>query len=164
MRIIVHRHPLLPVLSIISLSAYSPLRLQQLLGTAQVNIKLNNTMFSAKARIDPASQTTFISRQCERKLDLPTYLAPAATIVGLNGAVAANSRKVCIVSLRSPIDPSFELTTEAHVVEKLSGQLPKCSLAENDDFDAHKFLLTGFKYAHMDLLLGKDVYPQIMLS
>ena len=76
----------------------------------------------------------------------------------------ASSRKVCIVSLRSVIDPSFVLITEAYVVEKLSGKLPTCSLAQYADFDAPEFPLTDVKYAHMDLLLGGDVYPQIMLS
>ena len=98
-----------------------------LLGTAQVNIELDHVIFSTRALIDPASQATFISRKLQRKLDLPTYSVPAATITGLNGAVVAHSRKVRIVSLRSPIDPSFKLTTEAYVVEKLSGQLPTCS-------------------------------------
>ena len=46
---------------------------------------------------------TFISRELQWKLDLPTYSAPAAAIVGLKDAVVASRRKKCIVSLRSPI-------------------------------------------------------------
>ena len=56
-----------------------------LLATAEVNIKLNNATVSARALIDPASQAT--TRKLQRKLNLPIYSAPAATIAGLNGAV-----------------------------------------------------------------------------
>ena len=139
----------------------STLSLTILLGTAEANIKLNNAMISARALMDPASQATFISRRLQRELDLSKYSPPAATIVGLNGAVVANSRIVCIVSLWSPIDLSFKLTTEAYVVEQLTGQLPICLLAKYADFDTSELPLTDFKYAHMDLLLGGVVYPQI---
>ena len=121
-------------------------------------------MVSARALIDPASQGTFISRNLQRKLDLPIYSAPAATIVGLNGAVVANSKNVCFVSLRLPIDPSFKFTKEAYVVEMLTGQLPTWSFAKYADSDAPELPLTDFEYAHMDFLLGGDVYPQITLS
>ena len=75
-----------------------------LLCTAEVNIKLNNAIISERALIDPAFQATFISRGLQRKLDRPMYSAAAVTIVGLNCTnVVANSRNVCIVSLRSPL-------------------------------------------------------------
>ena len=82
------------------------------------------------AEIDPASQATFISRKLQKKLSLPTYAAPATEIVGLNGAVAAKSTKVCIISLRSSEDPNFNLKLEAYVVEKLTGRLPTYSLSK----------------------------------
>ena len=121
-------------------------------------------MVSARALIDPASQATSISRKLQRKLDLPIYLALGTTIMGLHGAVVANSTEVCIVSLWSPIHRSSKLSTEAYVVEQLTGQLSTCSLAKYDDSDAPELPLTDFKYAHTDLLLGGDVYPQIILS
>ena len=83
---------------------------------------------------------TFISRKLQRKLDFPTYLAPATTIMGLNGAEIANSTKVCIISLGFPIDPSFKLNTEANVVEQFIGQLPAYCLAKYADFDAPEFV------------------------
>ena len=64
----------------------------------------NDVVFPARALFDPASRATFFSRKLQLKLDLPILLAPSATIVGFNGAVAANSTKVCIVSLGSTID------------------------------------------------------------
>ena len=116
--IIVHRHPLLPVLYRNSLPKDRLPRL--LLGTTRVYIKLGHVIFSARSLIDPASEATFISRKLQRKLDLPTFLAPAANVV------VANSKKVCIISLGSPTNPLFRLTTEAYVVEQLTGQLPTC--------------------------------------
>ena len=93
---------------------------------------------------------------------ISSSIHPSATAVGLKGAVAANSTKVCIVSLGSSIDPAFSLTTEAYVVDKLTGRLPTCSLAKFVDFNTSDLPLTDLKCAHMDLLLGGDIYSQIM--
>ena len=101
--------------------------------------------------LDPASHTTFISRKLQRNLDLPTYSSPTAKIVGLNGAVVANSTKLSLGS----IDPSFKLCTEAYVVEKVIGPLRACLLAKYADFDAPEL---PFR-THMDLLLGGSIGP-----
>ena len=123
-----------------------------------MNVVHNDVVFPGRALIDPASQATFISKKLQRKLDLPTLLAPSVTVVGHNGAVAANSTKVCIVSLGYSIDPEFSLTAEAYVHDKLTGQLPTCSLAKFVDFNTSDLPLTDLKCAHMDLLLGGDIY------
>ena len=94
----------------------------------------NDVVFPARALIDPTSQDTFITRKLQSKLDLPTLLEPAAAVVGLNGAVAVNATKACIVSQASSIDPAFRLTTETYVVDKLTCRLPTCSLAKFVDF------------------------------
>ena len=60
--------------------------------------------------------------------------------------------------------PHFELTTEAYVIEKLTGQLPTCSLAKYANTDALELPLIDFKYALMGLILSGDLYLQIMLS
>ena len=91
-----------------------------LLATTVVDIMLNDVRYSARALIDPASHATFVSRRLQRKLDLPTFSVPSAAIFGLNGAIAANSTRVCSVSLGSPIDPEFHLQTDAYVVEQLT--------------------------------------------
>ena len=83
--------------------------------------------------------------------------------MGLNGTVVANSTKVCIVSLGSSIDLAFSITTEAYVVDNLTGRLPTCSLAKFVDFNTTDLPLTDLKCIHMDLLLGGDIYSQIML-
>ena len=77
--------------------------------------------------------------------------------------MVANLTKVCIILLGSPIDPSFELITEAYVAEKLAGQLPTCSLVNCVDFDIPDLPLLDFKYTHMKLLSGGDVHSQMML-
>ena len=121
----------------------------------------NDVVFLARALIDPPSQATFISRKLHRKLNLPTLLAPSVTVVGLNGALAANSTKVCIVSLVSSIDPAFSLTTKAYVVDRLTGRLPTCSSTKFVDFGTPDLLLTDLECAHMDLLLGGDIYIRL---
>ena len=90
MWIIIQRHPSIPQFrypTTVHLVLTSSVRIYE------VNIELDHFMFSARALIDPATQATFISRKLQRKPDLPIYSTPAATIVGLNGAVVANSIK-----------------------------------------------------------------------
>ena len=58
-----------------------------------VNVVHNDVVFPVRALIDPASQVTFISRKLQRKLDLPTLSAPAATVVGVNGTVVQTRLK-----------------------------------------------------------------------
>ena len=97
-------------------------------------------------------------------LDLLTPSAPAAAILGLNGAIAANSTKICSVSLGLPIFPEFHMEADAYVIDQLTGLLPTCSLKNAVDFDLSKIFASHLKCSHMDLLLGADVYSQIMLT
>ena len=80
-----------------------------------MNIVHNDVVCPARNVINLASQAAFIYRNLERKLDSTKLLA---LFVGLNGAVTANSNKVCIVSLGFSIDRAFSLTTEVYVVGK----------------------------------------------
>ncbi|XP_075150742.1 uncharacterized protein LOC142224843 [Haematobia irritans] len=133
-----------------------------LLGTTVVDLCCHGVKCSARALIDPASQATFISRKLQKKLALPIFPVTSANIVGLNGTISAKSTNVCRISLCSPIDPTFELSTDAYVVDKLTGRLPTYSLSQLLDVDLPEVTMCDLKCSHMDLLLGGDIYSRIM--
>ena len=56
------------------------------------------------------------------------------------------------------------METDAYVVDQLTGCLPTCSLKDAVDLDLSKISASDLKCCHMDLLLGADVYSQIMLT
>lgn len=134
-----------------------------LLGTTNCEVLVNDIRCSARALIDPASQATFISKRLQKKLSIPTFSAPTAEITGLSGSVAATSSKICYISIGSSIDPQFKIRTEAYVVEKLTGRLPSCSLSNIITSNFPEISMTDVKCTRMDMLLGGDVYPHILL-
>ena len=91
-----------------------------------------------------------------------TLSVRAAAIFRLNGVKAANSAKIYSVSLGLPIGAKLHLKTDAYVVKQFTGRLSNCSLKV--DFDLSKISASDFKCSLMDLLLGTDVYLQIMLE
>lgn len=105
-----------------------------LLVTTVVDIIFNDVRCSAGALIDFAPQATFISRRLQRKLNLSTFYAPAATRLVHNGAIMANYTKVCSVSLGSSIEHELHLETEEYVIEKLTGCLPTCCRSNQYQF------------------------------
>lgn len=53
-------------------NCFAATSVQILLGTAQVNIIFRGDIFTARAVIDPGSQSSFISEKLQRQLSLPT--------------------------------------------------------------------------------------------
>ncbi|XP_075155869.1 uncharacterized protein LOC142229212 [Haematobia irritans] len=133
-----------------------------LLGTTVVELCCHGVKCSARALIDPASQATFISRKLQKKLALPIFPVTSANIVGLNGTISAKSTNVCRISLCSPIDPTFKLSTDAYVVYQLTGRLPTYSLSQLFDVNLPGITMCDLKCSHMDVLLGGDIYSRIM--
>ncbi|XP_075150695.1 uncharacterized protein LOC142224793 [Haematobia irritans] len=93
---------------------------------------------------------------------LPIFPVTSANIVGLNGLISAKSTNVFGISLCSPIDTTFELSTDAYVVDQLTGRLPTYSLSQLLDVNLPEITMCDLKCSHMDLLLGDDIYSQIM--
>ncbi|XP_037826209.1 uncharacterized protein LOC119614167, partial [Lucilia sericata] len=137
-----------------------------LLGTALVDIYSHNLKYTVRALIDSASEATFISRKLQHKLSLKTQ--PSQTdIHGLNDALTATSTQLCHIRIGSPIDNAFEIYANAFVVKKLTSQLPYYPLAElkASVFSDLKMADTyRSKNSEIELLIGGDVYPKIMLT
>ncbi|XP_075156697.1 uncharacterized protein LOC142229978 [Haematobia irritans] len=102
---------------------------------------------SDRALIDPASQATFISRKLQKKLALPIFPVTSANIIDLNGTISAKSTN---------------LSTDAYVVDKLTGRLPTYSLSQLLDVHLPDITVSDLKCSHMNLLLGGDIYSRIM--
>ena len=137
-----------------------------ILGTAMVNIIHQGTTYQARALIDPASEASFISERLQQSLKLSSKTI-VAEISGVNQAFSATSKKSCSLKIGSPIDPSIILETSALVLPNISGHLPSCRvnsdlgnispnlrLADSNPFDSRP----------VDLLLGSDLYPKILLG
>uniref|UniRef100_A0A1I8NRC1 Uncharacterized protein n=1 Tax=Stomoxys calcitrans TaxID=35570 RepID=A0A1I8NRC1_STOCA len=134
-----------------------------LLFTAVVQIESREQLFDAKAIIDSGSQSTFITDKLKNKLSLPTK-RNLVHVTGLNQIVAETSNKACLFTLRSRVDPSFQLEVWSPVWKTLPSNLPQRNLdlaqlwdVVNLDFADPKFYISQ----PVDLLIGMDIGPLI---
>ncbi|GBP96517.1 hypothetical protein EVAR_69874_1 [Eumeta japonica] len=135
-----------------------------ILGTALVDVYKDDLKCTVRALIDSASEATFISKKLQRHLGLNTRVSEAQ-IHGLSDSVTATSAQSCEIKIGSPVDPSFELASNALVITKLTGQLayyPSTAL-KNSNFSKLQLAdIYRHQCSEIDLLLGGDVYPKII--
>ncbi|XP_059226988.1 uncharacterized protein LOC131998556 [Stomoxys calcitrans] len=134
-----------------------------LLFTAIVQIESRGQLFDARAIIDSGSQSTFITEKLKNKLSLPTK-RNLVHVTGLSQIVAETSNKACLFTLRSRIEPRFELEVWAPVLKTLPSNLPPHNLdlaqlrdVANLDLADPKFYISQ----PVDLLIGMDIGPLI---
>ncbi|XP_058987179.1 uncharacterized protein LOC131806656 [Musca domestica] len=137
-----------------------------LLGTAMVNIVHLGVSFPARALIDPASESSFISERLQTRLKLPAR-STNAVISGVSCSLSATANKACRLQISSPFDPSLKLETNVLVLRAISGNLP--SFVVNSDLrsqipDLRLADVNLFESRPVDLLLGADLYPKILLD
>ncbi|XP_065362051.1 uncharacterized protein LOC135955621 [Calliphora vicina] len=135
-----------------------------LLGSAICIVHVNDLRCAARALVDPGSQGTFISRRLQRKLSIPTFSVPSTNVTGMMDCLAGNSSTMCVLSVGSPIDPSFKLKICAYVVEKITGRLPSCTLSDIVNSSFPDITMTDVMCTRMDILFGGNVYPKILTS
>lgn len=137
-----------------------------LLGTAIIELCYLDSRYRVRALIDSGSEGCFISEKLFNKLKMP-YSRTNAQISGLNNSISAISSKQCSFCLSSARDQDIQIPISALVVPHLSGNLPSNpvpksvveSLPSLPWADAQFF--TSSK---IDILLGGDVFPSIMLK
>ncbi|XP_036345828.1 uncharacterized protein LOC118755085 [Rhagoletis pomonella] len=146
-------------------SCYANTNSGVLLGTARVNIRLNGTDFSARALIDSGSECSFITERLKRRINLPAKRMHAQ-VSGITNATSAQVKEACSIELRSPVDPLFSLHATVLVLTRLTGNLPSCHISAMT-MQAFPGLVLADKRFYMneevDLVLGGDIYPQIIL-
>ncbi|XP_058976757.1 uncharacterized protein LOC131801808 [Musca domestica] len=137
-----------------------------LLGMAVVNIVHQGVLYPARALIDPASESSFISERLQNRLKLPA--SPAKAVVsGVSGSLSATANKSCRIQISSPLDNSPTLETSVLVLPTISENLP--SFVTNSDLrpqipDLRLADVNLFEPRPVDLLLGADIYPNIVLD
>uniref|UniRef100_A0A0A1XQH6 Protein dopey-1 homolog n=1 Tax=Zeugodacus cucurbitae TaxID=28588 RepID=A0A0A1XQH6_ZEUCU len=143
-----------------------PTSQSMLLGTAMVTICHNENTFTVRALIDSGSEGTFITSSLQKRLNL-TSRKVSARVSGLNNTVSGRVQTVCSITIGSPRNKGLKLEAEALVLPKLTGLLPSRSinpsivkrlpnipLADNNFHTSQK----------VDLLIGGDIYPKIILN
>ncbi|XP_075150879.1 uncharacterized protein LOC142224987 [Haematobia irritans] len=134
-----------------------------LLGTDMVNIVHQGMTYPARTLIDPASEASFITENMQKF----STTSAMSSISGVNQSVSITSRGICPLSIGSPIDESFVVEATALVLPKISGNLPSFQVSRN-----YMSRLPNLRSADpnlfdsrpVDLLLGADVYPRIILQ
>ncbi|XP_075150572.1 uncharacterized protein LOC142224672 [Haematobia irritans] len=137
-----------------------------LLGTAVVRIIHCGVIYRARALIDSGSEGTFISENLSNLLKLPSKRV-SATVSGLNNSISASVQRECCFVLGSDTDHDFELCVSALIVPHLSNNLPSrtIDIKSLSDLPPLQFADPRFyENAKVDILLGADVFPSIILS
>ncbi|XP_075152891.1 uncharacterized protein LOC142226662 [Haematobia irritans] len=138
-----------------------------LLPTAMVTIKHRGDCFTARAFLDQGSEKNFISSGLQQRLMLPTE-AKRFEIRGLGGQVVANSKSMCSFSLFSSSHGKI-VNAKAIVVPRITRLLPNFFVKRPDiSFDDLDELELADPYfhspGHVDLLLGSNVIPHLLLE
>ncbi|XP_036327139.1 uncharacterized protein LOC118739735 [Rhagoletis pomonella] len=147
-------------------SCYANTNTGVLLGTARVNIYLNGTNYSARALIDSGSECSFITEKLKRRIHLPSKRMHAQ-VSGITNTTTAQVKEACNIELRSPVDPLFRLNTSVLVLAQLTGNLPTCHISAVTKQAFPDLILADKRFfvnEPVDLVLGGDIYPQIILS
>ncbi|XP_041448462.1 uncharacterized protein LOC121404014 [Drosophila obscura] len=94
-------------------------------------------------------------------------LLPPAQVSGLSQSVAAQSKKLCHFSIRSPTKPGLQLKAAAYVLPELAGNLPSYPIPLSALRDLPNLPLadpTFYESSQIDVLIGADILPSILLS
>ncbi|XP_036347521.1 uncharacterized protein LOC118756892 [Rhagoletis pomonella] len=137
-----------------------------LLGTACVNIHYNGTDFFARALIDSGSECSFITEGLKRRINLPSKRLHAQ-VSGITNSISAQVKEACNIEIRSPIDPLFRSNTTVLVLAQLTGNLPTTHISAETKQAFPDLVLADKRFfvnEQVDLVLGGDIYPEIILS
>ncbi|XP_046803757.1 uncharacterized protein LOC124419190 [Lucilia cuprina] len=136
-----------------------------LLPTALVQILHCGEPFTVRALIDSGSKRSFLTSRISKRLNLITENANFE-ICGLGGTVVANANKVSSITLYNQRH-EFKLTTKVIIVSNLTNFMPSCSIEISDLSDIRDLCLADPNFlisAQIDMLLGSDIIPHIILD
>lgn len=146
---------------------YTP-KTQVLLATAiiPVNSSSGQQIF-LRCLLDQGSQSSFITEAATQQLGL-RKTPIIATVTGLGSVPTETSKSLVTFNLNSRYDIDLQLSVEALVLSKITGNLPSSFIATEVNWDHIKDLfLADPQFSHpskIDVLLGADIYSQILLD
>ncbi|XP_076661021.1 uncharacterized protein LOC143364713 [Halictus rubicundus] len=138
-----------------------------LLATALVTASAGNRKVTARAMIDPCSEVSLISESLVQRMRLPRT-SSSQLVLGAGGKVTAATRGRVNLTLTSTAPVcSQSCKVEALVLSRLTAYQPSCAAQT-----PHWPHTSGLPLADprttsttpIELLLGADVYPQIVLE
>jgi len=147
-----------------NVSLYTSNTDQVLLPTAMVAIEHENETFTVRALIDPGSQRSFLTERIKDRLSLPTFASTSAISV-LGGKTVQKAKRACCFELISK-PHNFKLKVKAILVPKLTNFLPAQPISSINlsEFGDIQFADPNLcKPAQIDMLIGSDVIPKLML-
>ncbi|XP_045535733.1 uncharacterized protein LOC123721317, partial [Papilio machaon] len=144
----------------VSLSAVMPGPV--LLCTAQVDVldPISNKYFSVKALLDNGSQSSFISQNLQRKINLSiSETNYPIKISGIYNNISTISQQ-CTLQIKSRIN-NFHVNVPCHIIPQITTRLP---CVEIDNLPANIELAdpSFFSPSDIDVLLGADVFWEIV--
>lgn len=137
---------------------------QVLLSTAIVNVKgANGEFVQLRALIDKGSEASLITHSATRTLNLPQQ-SIKARISGISDVTGDSCNKLVNLDLKSNVN-DYEININAFVMQKLTGMVPQKSVVDYKWPHIQEIPLADpnyFKSYKIDLLLGSDVYAEII--
>ena len=138
-----------------------------LLATALVNVRdANGKLHTVRAMIDPCSQCSFVSDALCKKLQLSTR-SDTLAVSGIGGNPAKLVKGAATLELSSRHDAKVKLKFSAYVLHIISQYEPRMHKISNSWSHLQGLpLADNFEFPpnEVDILLGADVYPYILLD
>ncbi|XP_031781161.1 uncharacterized protein LOC103316074 [Nasonia vitripennis] len=137
------------------------------LATAKVQIigpRGDRTL--VRALLDQGSEASFVSESIVQLLGLRKEHT-CVPLTGLGASAAGTARSRTQLVLKSRVDTSFQITTEALILPRLTSQLPVDSIEDLDLMQFAGLTLADpefFLSNKVDVILGADVYGQLLRS
>lgn len=140
---------------------------QVLLATAMVKVKdKDGRKHTLRALVDQGSQASFITTSAAQRLGLKR-LKVCSTITGVDPDVAMTSKEMVEFELFSTHTENAVTQVKAHVLKSLASILPRDEVRISFGSEINKLQLADPTFttpSGIDLLLGAEVYAQILLD
>ena len=146
-------------------SAHGVAANQVLLPTAIVSVADgSNSSRSCRAMLDSGSQLTFITEPCFKRLRLSKQYSPDLQITGIGQSAVGRTKGTTTLTINSG---DAKINCDAVIVSHLTSQLPNQPVQLSNWRSLINVNLADPEFdkpADVDLLLGNDVYDQIVLD
>lgn len=140
---------------------------QVLLATALVNVEPDKIPVVLRSLLDQGSQASFVTESAVQMLGLKK-VEETNYISGLGGdpSLTCKSKAAVFLTIQSRLDPNFTISVKAYVLSKLTCFLPRSEVRvlpvrlSSSELADPSFGVPN----RIDLLLGAEVYSQILLK